>query len=82
LIPGLENDWKILCFGDKFFVLRRANRDNDFRASGSGKFVFRRDLPKGMLEFALKVYLHLEVPNLSVDIAFNGEFYGCLIPKS
>lgn len=75
LIPGLENDWKILCFADKFFVLRRANRDNDFRASGSGKLEFRRKLPDGMLNFARKVYLHFDVPHISLDVGFNGEFH-------
>lgn len=75
LIPSLENDWKVLCLGDKFFVLRRANRDNDFRASGSGKFEFRRELPDGMLNFAREVYLYFNVPNLSVDVGFNGEFH-------
>jgi hypothetical protein len=75
LIPGLENDWKVLCFGNNFFVLRRANRDNDFRASGSGKFEFRRALPDGMLEFAREVYLYFDVPNISLDIGFNGEFH-------
>ncbi|MDZ4121900.1 MAG: hypothetical protein U1C33_05730, partial [Candidatus Cloacimonadaceae bacterium] len=33
-IPGLINDWKVLVFFDKYYVLRRENRPRDFRASG------------------------------------------------
>jgi len=39
-IPDLSNDWKVLVFWDKYYVLRRKNRPNDFRASGSGLFSF------------------------------------------
>ena len=35
-IPDLQNDYKILIYGDKYYVLFRRNRKNDFRASGSG----------------------------------------------
>lgn len=35
-IPNLQNDWKVLIFGDKFFIFSRPVRKNDFRASGSG----------------------------------------------
>lgn len=73
MIPGLENDWKVLVYGKRCYALYRGNRDNDFRASGSGKFIFRKDIPEGMLDFALKVRKHFQVPNISLDIGFDGE---------
>ncbi|NCC74445.1 MAG: hypothetical protein EOM06_13770 [Sphingobacteriia bacterium] len=72
LIEGLKNDWKVLVYGKRCFALRRDNRDNDFRASGSGKFHFSKDLPAGMLDFALSIRKHFNVPHISLDIGFDG----------
>jgi len=72
-IPGLENDWKVLVYGNKCFVLYRGNRERDFRASGSGKFIFRKDLPDGLLDFAFEIKNHFKVPNISLDIGFDGK---------
>ncbi len=75
-VPDLPNDWKILSFGKKYYVLYRGTRRNDFRASGSGKFQFREDLPCGILDFAENVYDSFDVPNISIDVAFDGKnFY-------
>lgn len=72
LVPGLANDWKVLVYGNKCFALYRGNRVNDFRASGSGNFVFRKELPAGMLDFAWSVKEHFKVPHISLDIGFDG----------
>lgn len=72
MIEGLNNDWKVLVYGDKCFVLRRNNRKNDFRASGSGKFLFEETVPNGILEFAWNVKNHFDVSHISLDIAFDG----------
>lgn len=79
-VNGLGNDWKVLVYGEKFFVVRRPNRANDFRASGSGKpkykFGKNAEVPDGMLDFAYKVYTYYNVPMISLDIAYkDGEFY-------
>lgn len=75
-ISGLSNDWKILIYDKKYFVLYRRNRANDFRASGGGLLSYKEELPEGMLNFAKKVYEEFNVPNLSIDVAFDGkQFY-------
>jgi len=75
-IKGLRNDWKIVIYGKKYYILYRGVRDNDFRASGSGKFEFKEEIPHGILDFAEKIFNYFNVPNLSIDVAFNGkEFY-------
>ncbi len=71
-VPGLDGDFKILVFGGKYYALRRANRENDFRASGSGRFTFDRELPQGLLSFAEAVYEYFDVPFISLDIATQG----------
>lgn len=73
-IPGLQNDWKILVFGDKFFIEYRGVRDNDFRASGSQKFMFDNDIkdkiPEGIFAFAEKVRNTFGMPHWSMDIGY------------
>jgi len=78
-VPNLKNDWKILIYGDKYFVLTRHVRINDFRASGSGKDYLagsKAIIPDGLLDFAKNVFESLKVPNLSIDVVYNGnDFY-------
>ena len=75
-VSGLANDWKILCFDKKYYIISRSIKEGDFRASGSGMFDFCDELPNGILDFAEKIYTHLNVPNVSIDVGYDGkEFY-------
>jgi hypothetical protein len=69
--PGLTSDFKVLCFGDKFYVVQRKVRPNDFRASGGGlnSFGSSATYVVGLFDYAQKVYEELNVPNVSLDIA-------------
>lgn len=71
-VEGLSGDYKVLVFDEKYYALRRTNRDNDFRASGSGRLDYEPHLPSGMLDFAKSVYDALNVPFVSLDIAHDG----------
>lgn len=70
-IKNVPGDYKILVFDKKYYVLNRKNRTNDFRASGSGLLSFEKDLPKGLLDYAEKIFHHFEVPYISLDIGFD-----------
>jgi len=72
-IEGLTHDWKVLVFDDRFYVLRRSNRKNDFRASGSGMLEYRQDTPGEVLDLAQEIYRFLDVPNISIDVAYDGK---------
>lgn len=75
-ISNLTGDFKVLVFGDKYYALSRANRDNDFRASGGGRLNYEPTLPNGIFDFAKSIYNTLNVPVLSLDIAYNeNRFY-------
>lgn len=67
-IAGLDGDYKVLVFGEKYYCLKRGIRDNDFRASGSGNFRFE-STPDDVLDFAKKIFESLETPYASLDIA-------------
>ena len=75
-IPGLSNDYKVLVYLDRYYVLFRETRDNDFRASGSGKFSYPDDIPHALLDYSKKLFESFDVPHASFDIADDGtEFY-------
>lgn len=74
-VKGLANDWKVLIYGEKIFVLKRNIKKNDFRASGSGLNYTsgsKSDFPMELLNFVREFFLTLDVPNLSIDIAYDG----------
>lgn len=74
-IPNLNYDYKVLVFWKKYYVLKRLTRNNDFRASGSGKFIFPDSLSRELevvLESAYRLYSEIDAPMLSVDIAYDG----------
>jgi glutathione synthase/RimK-type ligase-like ATP-grasp enzyme len=75
-IEGLKGDYKVLVFGKKYFTLYRKNRDNDFRASGSGKhFVVPEEENEGLLNFAHKLTKEISSPTYGMDIGFDGKIY-------
>ncbi|HQO10238.1 MAG TPA: hypothetical protein PLK90_06255 [Clostridiales bacterium] len=67
-IDEIENDWKILIFGNRLFYLKRYFKENDFRASGSGNFDNKTAPDKKLLEFAMSVKIKLNTPWVSLDI--------------
>lgn len=74
-IPNLQCDYKILVFGEKYYLLKRYIRKGEFRASGSGNFEFPSqftDVEKKILDFAFGAYEQLNAPMLSIDVAFDG----------
>ncbi|MBN1216079.1 MAG: hypothetical protein JXA99_11650 [Candidatus Lokiarchaeota archaeon] len=71
-IPNLINDWKILIYDDVYFVLKRFTRKNDFRASGSHKFLFTEEVPSQVLDFSKKIFEYFDTPFISLDIGFDG----------
>jgi len=72
-IPNLDGDYKILIFGNKYYVLKRSTKEGDFRASGSGIRAYPSEIPDGLLAYALGVYTKIDVPLLSIDVAYDGK---------
>ena len=72
-IENLRGDWKILIYGDRYYVLNRENRKNDFRASGGGHLSYSKEVPDHLLDFSKDIFDELDVPNLSIDIGLSNE---------
>ena len=60
---------------DKYYVERRYNRKNDFRASGAKKFDLNFKLEYGLLDYAKEIYSKFNTPYLSIDIGFHNNKY-------
>ncbi len=73
-IPGLSQDFKVLAFQNRMFVLKREVRPQDFRASGSGRFRFDEP-PNGLLDFASELLRQFDEPYMSFDICLDGSNY-------
>ncbi len=75
-IDGLNGDYRIVVYGNKYYVLYRKNRINDFRASGSMRFNYDMVIPEGLLDFSKKVFDGFDVPYMALDIGVKGkEFF-------
>jgi glutathione synthase/RimK-type ligase-like ATP-grasp enzyme len=78
-IDGLSGDYKVLVFDSKFYTMFRKNRDNDFRASGSGKFYeVMQEEQEGLLDFARRITFEIDFPVIGMDIGFDGKNYHLL----
>ena len=75
-IPNLKNDWKVLIYGNHFYVLNRGIKQNDFRASGSHynyKAGSKAEISEPMLDSIKVIYEKMNIPHLSLDFAFDGK---------
>lgn len=70
-VPNMSYDYKVLVYFDIIFVLKRNNRKNDFRASGSGLFDYPKNIPDSILNHAIFLRKHMDLPQLSLDIALH-----------
>jgi glutathione synthase/RimK-type ligase-like ATP-grasp enzyme len=78
-IEGLSGDYKVLIFGAKYYMMYRKNRANDFRASGSGRFLeVPEEEHEGLLNFAKKITAEIDFPIFGIDIGFDGKAYHLL----
>lgn len=75
-ISELKGDYRVIIYGEKYYALYRANRPNDFRASGSMRFNSEIDLPAGILDYANQVFEGFNAPYMALDIGVkDGAFY-------
>ena len=75
-VPNLTNDWKVLIYGNHYYVLNRGIRKNDFRASGSHfnyKAGSQARITETMLFKIKEIYNAFNIPHLSLDFAWDGK---------
>lgn len=73
-MPNNDFDTRIIVIGDKAFGIRRFNRDNDFRASGSGKIDY--DSSKIDISFVKEAFLatkNMKAQCLAFDFVYDSK---------
>ena len=67
-IPGNDSDTRVVVIGNNAFAIKRLIRKNDFRASGSGKILFEKELFKDdTIELAFKTADDLQASCIALD---------------
>jgi glutathione synthase/RimK-type ligase-like ATP-grasp enzyme len=75
-VPDLKYDYRVLVIYDRYFVTRRFNKENDFRASGAKKYDFSFEIDIEMLEYSKQIITKINTPFLSIDLCkSNGKYY-------
>jgi glutathione synthase/RimK-type ligase-like ATP-grasp enzyme len=71
-IPGNDHDIRVIVIDKKAFAIKRMTRENDFRASGSGKILFEKELfDEKIIRLSFEVAERLDSQCLALDFVFH-----------
>lgn len=71
-IPGNDFDDRVVIIGNRAIAIRRCNRKNDFRASGSGLIYHNPELfPKETIETAFRVAKKIDSQSMAFDFVYD-----------
>lgn len=71
-IPNNDADLRITVIGDRYaYGFWRNNRPGDFRASGSGRLVYDREIPINAVHYCQQINKQLHFDTMAYDILFN-----------
>lgn len=71
-LPNNTFDQRIIVIGDRAFALKRMVRDNDFRASGSGNFIYaREEFDEDCIRIAFEVNRKLNFQCMTYDFMYD-----------
>ena len=74
LIPNNLYDIRVVVVGNRAFALKRLVRENDFRASGSGKIVYdKTQIDLRCIQIAFDINKKLETQSIAYDFVFDTE---------
>lgn len=73
-LAGNDFDVRVTVIGNRAFAFRRFNRENDFRASGSGKINYEiNEIPTEAIKIAFEVSKRGEFQSMAYDFLFDSE---------
>lgn len=72
-IPENTSDTRVIVINNKAFAIKRIVRENDFRASGSGKIQYKKELfDEETLKLSFDLADRLNSQSLALDYVYNG----------
>ena len=73
-IPDNHGDMRIKVVGERALGIKRLNRKNDFRASGSGYLIYKKsELNEDCAKIAFELNKKLKTQCIDIDFVFKGE---------
>ena len=69
-VPDNDSDLRIVVVGRWALAAWRANRENDFRASGGGKTIWDRPIPMEAVQLCLETSRRIGADSLAYDVLF------------
>jgi glutathione synthase/RimK-type ligase-like ATP-grasp enzyme len=74
-IPNNDHDIRVIVIGDKAFAIKRMVRKNDFRASGSGTILYKKELfNEKDIQLAFEIHNKLKSQCTAMDFVYdNGQ---------
>ena len=73
-IPNNNSDIRVVVVGDKAFALKRLTRKGDFRASGSGNIIYRKEeIDERCVKIAFEVNEKLKAQSIAYDFVFDND---------
>jgi glutathione synthase/RimK-type ligase-like ATP-grasp enzyme len=82
-IPNNLFDIRVVVVGNRAFALKRLVRDNDFRASGSGKIVYdKNQIDLRCIKIAFEVNNKLQTQSIAYDFVFDEQHNPLIIEIS
>jgi len=75
-VPNLTFDYRVQVLFDRYYIMKRRTRENDFRASGTKRFDFNIEMDPRLLDYAQSIFRKFDTPLLSLDIGVHdGQFF-------
>jgi hypothetical protein len=72
LIPNNKYDIRICVVGNKAFGLKRLIRKNDFRASGSGNIIYKKqEIDERCVQIAFNINEKIKAQSIAFDFVFD-----------
>lgn len=71
-IANNDSDIRVIIVGDKAFAIKRMIRDNDFRASGSGKIIYdKQQINEACIKIAFDINQKIRAQSIAFDFVFD-----------
>lgn len=68
-VKGNDSDWRVIVIGNKLYGMKRKVREGDFRASGSGEYIYE-PIPHEMMRIAFETAEKLQLQSVAFDFMF------------
>jgi glutathione synthase/RimK-type ligase-like ATP-grasp enzyme len=73
-VPHNSADLRITAIGDRYaYGFWRNNRPGDFRASGSGRVDYQREIPEDVIKLCLQINRKYDFDSMAYDVLFDSE---------